>query len=351
MRVKDLVPFLGEYFTKDTYDIPLLLVGGIGIGKSECVKTAAKNLGVGFIDLRFSSIDNIDLRGIPTVKDGWTKHNPADIIPLVGTDHPEKGILFLDEITLGDRLTRAAGYQLVLERCMGDRKVKAGWLIVAATNRAEDRSDIDDLPAALKNRFLPIYVTSTIEDYATYIGDESEVTVRYLKENPSELFGSVENDVFATPRSWKRVSRLIKAFNGDTDKLRELVEGLVGKTAGHFLEFVSLGESKERKLYNDIVAGRRIAGIKTEDIEPIVKILSEAEVAGCMADVEACFRYFGRALKDNKEKIVKLLTVFESTGFQDRLTKRDLKTELSEDARAALKGLISGIIEQKGEKE
>ena len=74
---------------------------------------------------------------------------PADFLPKKG-----KGILFLDEMNSAPQSVQAAAYQLILNRKIGDYELPVGWAVIAAGNRASDRSVVHAQPAALANRFV-----------------------------------------------------------------------------------------------------------------------------------------------------------------------------------------------------
>src|SRR5260221_11820815 len=119
--------------------VAAMIWGPPGVGKSAGVREAAKDLGVNFIDLRVAQMNPVDLRGLPDVKKTkqLAKWLTPDFFPQDG-----KGILFLDEMNLAPQSVMNAGYQLVLDRKLGDYVVPEGWIIVAAGNRAEDSATV-----------------------------------------------------------------------------------------------------------------------------------------------------------------------------------------------------------------
>jgi len=283
MRIPDCGQYLVKHYMAGLHqEIPILLVGPIGEGKSSIVRQVRNDLEahyqepVGLIDLRISQLDSVDFRGIPTVVNGHTAFNPPNLLPFTtNTNHPKRGILFLDEVTLGDRLVRACCYQLILDRCIGDHKIKPDWLIVAATNRAEDKCDIDELPAALRNRFQILFVSNTIQDYSDYIKDKSDATVKFLKMNPANFRGSVDEYCFATARSWERVKKICAAIPKTDPLLRDALFGCIGKVADDYVKFLTNDTVYTEKVL-DILKGVRLAPLTTEDIRPVYELLCAA---------------------------------------------------------------------------
>ena len=141
--------------------------GSPGIGKSDLVKTLADKTSRELVDIRLSTIDPVDLRGLPTIdgNSSLTKWLPPDFLPQNTT---KPGILFLDEINVAPPSVQAAAYQLILDRKLGDYKVPENWIIIAAGNRIGDRSVTFRLPTALSNRFTHFELDPSLEDWTEW---------------------------------------------------------------------------------------------------------------------------------------------------------------------------------------
>ena len=70
MKLTDLARTLEELIPIHQ---PVLIWGPPGIGKSDSVRQAGDQLGRNVIDIRAVLLDPVDLRGLPTVVDGWTQ--------------------------------------------------------------------------------------------------------------------------------------------------------------------------------------------------------------------------------------------------------------------------------------
>ncbi|MEM2174801.1 MAG: hypothetical protein QXI58_04175, partial [Candidatus Micrarchaeia archaeon] len=56
--------------------LPIFIWGGPGLGKSSIVRQVCEEKGIGFVDIRLSYRDPVDLRGIPRIQvspDGTSK--------------------------------------------------------------------------------------------------------------------------------------------------------------------------------------------------------------------------------------------------------------------------------------
>lgn len=224
---------------------PLLVIGNPGVGKSSIIQQAAEETGISFIDVRVSQLEAIDLRGIPTVKDGVTTWNPPDFLPTRGA-----GILCLDELTSATPSMQTACYQLILDRRLGDYVLPPKWSIVAAGNKISDRAVVYPMSSALKNRFMTIEVESDLDAWKAWAlsNDIDPIIIGFLNFRPELLnvFNSNKIDhnqhAFATERSWVALNR---ALPHTDPKYRSLIAtGLVGQGAGiEFSSFYSLHSS------------------------------------------------------------------------------------------------------------
>jgi len=234
---------------------PVMLWGSPGVGKSDVVRQVAKQLGIDMIDLRLSQLDPVDLRGVPSVegkgKTALTKWNTPNFLPTEG-----KGILFLDEIVSAAQATQAAAYQLVLDRKLGDYELPPGWVVIAAGNRAGDRAIVNQMSSALKNRFAHINYEVNHDDWcdwavATDIQTEVLAYIRYRPNQLNEFEKRSETAAeqkrvaalkdctsFATPRSWKFLSDVLKVGVPREIEL-EVYGGIIGEgCAAEFMAFM-----------------------------------------------------------------------------------------------------------------
>ncbi len=219
---------------------PVFLWGPPGAGKSDVVAQVAEDCKLELRDVRLSLLDPIDLKGFPTV-DTVKKHMkwlPAEFLPVKG-----RGLLFLDEMNSAPQSVQAAAYQLVLNRKIGEYKLPDGWSVMAAGNRASDRSVVHAMPAALANRFVHLDFDIHVEDWNFWaMENDIHLDVRaFIRFRPNLLhsFDAATNPrAFPTPRSWAFVNDIYKN-NLPPDDEFELIKGTVGEgAAAEFSGFV-----------------------------------------------------------------------------------------------------------------
>lgn len=226
---------------------PMMCWGSPGCGKTSIVYKVAKDLGVDLIDVRLAQMEPCDIKGLPVADHEHKKMNWYVNGAWPDEKTSPKGILFLDELSACDRSIAVAAYQLILERKLGELyKLPAGWYIVAAGNMTTDRAVATTMPSALANRFMHVELATDAEQWVEWAlkNNIDGSVVGYIQYKPSSLFNMKNENLergWPTPRSWERVSEMVKMYNDDVDILRTAVYGLVGTAKGvEFMSFYNL---------------------------------------------------------------------------------------------------------------
>jgi len=221
---------------------PAFLWGAPGVGKSDLMALVAEDNKLELRDVRLSLLDPIDLKGFPTIDTvkKQMKWLPADFLPKNG-----KGLLFLDEMNQAPQSVQGAAYQLILNRRIGEYKLPDGWSVMAAGNRAGDRSIVHTMPSALANRFVHLDYDIDVDDWSLWamankIHDDLRAFIKF-RPNLLHSFDPLTNPrAFPSPRSWAFVNDIYKDGYSDDDQL-ELIKGTVGEgAAAEFSGFVRL---------------------------------------------------------------------------------------------------------------
>ena len=229
MKPSAILRVLPQLMTKQR---PTFIWGPPGVGKSDTVRRVANEGKFELRDVRLSLCDPVDLKGFPTIDTvkKQMKWLPANFLPTKG-----KGILFLDEFNGAPQSVQAAAYQLVLDRKLGDYELPAGWNIIAAGNRAGDRSVVHAMPAAMANRFVHLDFDVSNEDWNVWaMENDVHVDIRsYMRAFPANLhsFDPATNPrAFPTPRSWSFINDIYGA-KMQADDQYETIKGTIGEGA------------------------------------------------------------------------------------------------------------------------
>ena len=218
----------------------VMLWGAPGVGKSQAVKTLAKELALEtgkravVTDVRLLLFNPIDLRGIPTANADktlavWLK---PQIFQMDESDDVIN-VLFLDEISAAPQSVQAAAYQITLDRVVGEHKLPDNCIVVAAGNRVTDKSVAFKMPKALANRLCHIDVKGGFDSWRNWAvaNGVNEKVIGFLSFRTDYLMGfdpATDDLAFPTPRSWEMVSNYLNAVSGDVEKIYPFVAGCVG---------------------------------------------------------------------------------------------------------------------------
>lgn len=231
---------------------PVMVWGAPGVGKSTIVKSLAKEMGLGFVDVRLAQMESIDIRGLPLPdkEKHCVQWLPSSIFP---TDNSKGGIIFLDELSAAPKDVQVASYELILDRQLGGGdiyKVPSKWIIVAAGNRSCDRAVSTTMSSALANRMMHLEIEANSQDWVAWAVSHGvhPAVIGFIQFKPQLLLSVDDQNLergFPTPRSWERVSEMCKILKNKT-LLRKAVYGLVGVPTGQqFMEFFEIANNLE----------------------------------------------------------------------------------------------------------
>ena len=225
--------------------VPIMLIGPGGVGKSAAVEQAAAEMGLPCRTIHASLLLLEDCTGILYEDSGQTRWARPEIFP----DLDEKpGILFLDEISDASDGVQKALYQLLMTARVHTHAIP-GWSIVMAGNRPEDSAISGTLPAPLITRMMHIGCGCTAPDYRDILPATAEVDGRgwahwaaqsgispyiiaFLQSYPDRLY-----HYQAVPRTWEILDRVLQI---DDRPKSAIVSGIVGReTAGLYQSFIA----------------------------------------------------------------------------------------------------------------
>ena len=244
-------------------DLPVLLWGEPGIGKTAALTQLAGTLGLPLTTVIASVHEPSDFAGLPVVGDDPA----AQGVPMAPPDwavrlaRSGRGLLFLDELSTAPPAVQAALLRLVLERRVGALRLPPGVRIVAAANPRSSAADGWELSAPLANRFVHLPWTHDHDVVVRGLGgtwpratlprldpDRLPDAVAHARRAVCGLLAARPGLVhklpagearrggpWPSPRSWEMTLRLI-AFATAADVPREvlsmLVRGAVGDGPG-----------------------------------------------------------------------------------------------------------------------
>ncbi|MFJ8039471.1 AAA family ATPase [Kitasatospora sp. NPDC096147] len=240
-------------------DLPVLLWGEPGIGKTAALTQLAETLDLPLTTVIASVHEPSDFSGLPVIGD-----DPAvQGVPMAPPDwavrlvRAGRGLLFLDELSTAPPAVQAALLRLVLERRVGALRLPPGVRIVAAANPRSSAADGWELSAPLANRFVHLRWTHEHEVVVRGFGgtwpravlpaldpDALPEAVAFARRavctlltvRPELVHRLPDGETrrggpWPSPRSWEMTLRLI-AFATAAGSSREVLSMLVRGTVG-----------------------------------------------------------------------------------------------------------------------
>jgi hypothetical protein len=220
---------------------PVYVWGPPGVGKSQIIHQVAARLGYAVCDLRAVLLDPVDLRGLPSINRETRRAEwlPPEFLP---SDQEEPGVLLLDELAQSPPLVQAACLQLTLDRKVGDYTLPEKWVVIAASNRSEDRAGAHRLITPLLNRFYHLDLEVCNEEWSSWaieakIAPEVRAFLNFRPALLHQFDPSSGDRAFPTPRSWEFCSDAVKV--SPSHLLHAIAAGTVGPgPASEFVAFV-----------------------------------------------------------------------------------------------------------------
>ncbi|MGW5385075.1 AAA family ATPase [Nocardia sp. NPDC003963] len=244
-------------------DLPVLLWGEPGIGKTAALTQLADSLDLPLTTVIASVHEPSDFSGLPIIGDDPAAHG----VPMAPPDwavqlvRAGRGLLFLDELSTAPPAVQAALLRLVLERRIGSLRLPPGVRIVAAANPRSSAAEGWELSPPLANRFVHLYWTHDVEVVVRGLGgtwpratlprlDPEKFTeaVAFARSAVCGLLAARpalahrlptsetrRGGAWPSPRSWDMTLRLIAfatAAGASRDVLSLLVRGAVGDGPG-----------------------------------------------------------------------------------------------------------------------
>ncbi|WP_242374076.1 AAA family ATPase [Actinomadura luzonensis] len=240
-------------------DLPVLLWGEPGIGKTAALTQLAGSLGLPLTTVIASVHEPSDFSGLPVIGDDPA----AQGVPMAPPDwavrlaRAGRGLLFLDELSTAPPAVQAALLRLVLERRVGALRLPAGVRIVAAANPRSSAADGWELSPPLANRFVHLQWKHDHDVVVRGLGgtwpraslprlDQDRVpeavafarraVCGLLAARPALVHLLPDNEArrggpWPSPRSWEMALRLV-AFATAAGTSREVLSMLVRGTVG-----------------------------------------------------------------------------------------------------------------------
>lgn len=223
-------------------------VSGPGQGKSEAqwqIRKAVMAL-CGYQDFTIkpfflSTVEPPDVRGWPFREGRKMDFTDAPWMP--DSNDANNGVVFLDEFRQAGHDTQKPAAELLLNGAVGSSRLPIEYMVIAASNREQDRSGVQRELAFVTNRRVLVPIQPNLDSWVEWAedpewGDVHWIGIAFAKHMPGIVFSDKVPEKpgpFCTPRSFVKTTRMIGHF---TDaEFSELAAGTMGEGAA--AEFIS----------------------------------------------------------------------------------------------------------------
>ena len=256
-------------------NIAVLMRGPTGVGKSHMGKALATELGLDFLDVRGSTMDESQVSGIPDFETSKTAGVATFCLPSWYVRAcREPVVLMLDELNRSMPQVMQSFFQIVLDRELGNNvdgeplRLHPETRVIAAVNHGSEY-DVNDMDPALLRRFWVVDLDPTVTDWIDWASENAidPVTIDFVRQHPEHFRvdpSSVEpGTVIPTPASWHRLDESLRHMGmapsevagSRPDGFYALATGFIGNEASiSYTDFVSRYERVIAA--EDVLAGK-----------------------------------------------------------------------------------------------
>ena len=223
----------GNYVIPSIRQRPVLLIGAPGIGKTQIMEQIARECGVGLVAYTITHHTRQSAVGLPFISKkeyggkeySVTEYTMSEIVASIYNKIEatglKEGILFIDEINCVSETLAPTMLQFLQCKTFGNHKIPEGWLIAAAGNPPEYNKSVREFDIVTLDRLKLIQVEPDFRVWKEYALEEAihPAIISYLsvkEQNFCRIETTVDGKLFATPRGWEDLSRLIEVY----EKLR-----------------------------------------------------------------------------------------------------------------------------------
>jgi hypothetical protein len=227
-------------------NLPVLLVGAPGVGKTAIVRELAGELGRDLVVSHPVTSEPTDFRGLPWLVDGRAAFLPIGDLARLEELEDRLAIWLIDDLGQAATATQAAVMQLVHRdtRALNGFSLPPGVAIVACSNRPKDRAGVGTFLAPLVRRFTTVLTLEpeavSFVNWAILHGGFNPLVAAFLRWQPLHLLDEDRPDHSleqrCSPATWEHVSHLL-ALDLPPDSLRQAVSGAI--TPAVAIEFLA----------------------------------------------------------------------------------------------------------------
>lgn len=323
----------GAYAIPSIRQRPVLLIGPPGVGKTQIMEQIARECQVGLVSYTITHHTRQSAVGLPFISKksyggkeySVTEYTMSEIVASIYNKIEntglKEGILFIDEINCVSETLAPTMLQFLQCKTFGNHKIPEGWIIVAAGNPPEFNKSVREFDIVTLDRIKLVQVEADFEVWKEYAYQESihPAIISYLdvkNQNFCQIETTVDGKLFATPRGWEDLSRLIEVYEKlgkpvDRDVIFQYIQHpAISKDFANYLELYY-------KYENEYQVAEILKGVINEDL--------------CEKLVRAPF--------DEKLSVISLVLSKLGSMFKDGMEQENFVAMLMEQLKVFKEGL------------
>jgi len=259
--------------------LPVILWGEAGVGKTDIVGQASRDLKYNLVTLHLATQDVADLIGVPQGIDGRTVYakpswfidsdsNPTQV------DVNRPTVYFLDEFNRGSRPVLAAMLPFLLTGKIHEHTIRKdmGDCVIAACNFSDDDYDVTELSdKALRDRCGHVIVRPEADEFLDFSkGVLDDNTWEMIKANPEIVNIAVKELDFKVEPSRRKLCQVMPHFKDkDMDWVQAIGLNILQAYLGE--DFATIWFKNFKKRDNGLTVEEILARTK-ETVEKISRL-------------------------------------------------------------------------------
>lgn len=230
------------------HQLPVLIVGGPGIGKTSIVGQACVAADADLIVAHPAVEDPTDSKGLPWISDDRLS---ATFVPFGETkrvlESTRPTVWFWDDLGQAPAAVQASRMPWLLNRGVNGHRLPDHVTIIAATNRRTDRAGVTGVLEPVKSRFSTIVeLEPDLDEWCQWALMQPWMPpelVAFLRFKPDELYRFVPSADLINcplPRTWENAARLLSAGLPRDVEAKALAGAVGAAAATQLMAFIQM---------------------------------------------------------------------------------------------------------------
>jgi len=252
VTIPEAIDYMTGYLAPD---VPFILSGPPGIGKTEAAEQVAARMSCAFVATHPITSEPTDYRGMPRIVNDAAQWLPIGLLAKLTDPACPPTVCLIDDIGQCQDDVQAAVMHIMLARQVGDYPIAATVSFVAATNGTEHGAGARSLLSPLVTRGVLLHCRPDSVAFAKRVihhNGAAPVVAAYAMSRPDCFASDYERDgqQICTPRGLHKLGRMM-ARNAGKTLPQAILAGAIGAERGEDLSLFLLDWDANAALVDD----------------------------------------------------------------------------------------------------